>query len=125
MAKYINKDALVAEIEGLKCTTFTNFDEGVNATVQTLLDFLDSLEVKEVDFHKELLSFYRHTNDSGSEIALAKHFFELGMRTSNPITAADRGIANEIIHALNTLCEERMISYDKEIEWVMNKVKED
>ncbi len=45
-------------------------------------DWIDALEVKrEVDFHKELLSFYRHTTDS-SEIALAKHFFELGLKHS-------------------------------------------
>ena len=42
--------------------------------------YKENLEVKELDFHKELLSYYRHTNDSGSEIALAKHFFELGLK---------------------------------------------
>ena len=41
------------------------------------------MELQEViDIHKELLSFYRHTNDSGSEIALAKHFFELGFKAA-------------------------------------------
>ena len=45
----IDKSAVVAEIEGLKRNTFTNFDEGVNAAAQILLDFLDTLEVKEVD----------------------------------------------------------------------------
>lgn len=49
MEQYIDKDALVAEIESLRRTTFTNFDEGVNATVQTLLEVVDTLEVKEVD----------------------------------------------------------------------------
>ena len=49
MAKYIPKSALVAEIESLRRTTFTNFDEGVNATVQTLLEVVDTLEVKEVE----------------------------------------------------------------------------
>ena len=48
MTKYIDKDILVTKIESLKCTTFTNFDEGVNATVQTLLEMLNTLEVKEV-----------------------------------------------------------------------------
>ena len=45
----IDKSAVVAEIEGLKRNTFTNFDEGVNAAAQILLDFLDTLEVKEVE----------------------------------------------------------------------------
>ena len=48
MAQYIDKDIVKAEIEGLKRNTFTNFDEGVNAAAQILLDFLDALEVKEV-----------------------------------------------------------------------------
>ena len=49
MKQYIDKDIVKAEIEGLKRNTFTNFDEGVNAAAQILLDFLDTLEVKEVD----------------------------------------------------------------------------
>ena len=49
MAQYIDKSAVVAEIERLKRNTFTNFDEGVNAAAQILLDFLDTLEVEEVN----------------------------------------------------------------------------
>ena len=49
MEQYISKSALVAEIESLRRTSFTNFDEGVNAAVQTLLEALDTLEVKEVN----------------------------------------------------------------------------
>ena len=52
MTKYIDKDTLVAEVESLRCTTFTNFDDGVNATVQTLLEIIDTLEVK-VDLEEE------------------------------------------------------------------------
>ena len=46
MVQYISKSALVAEIESLKHITFTNFDEGVNCAVQTLID---TLEVKEIN----------------------------------------------------------------------------
>lgn len=49
MEQYIKKSAVVAEIESLERTTFTNFDEGVNAAVQTILGFINTLEVKEVD----------------------------------------------------------------------------
>lgn len=49
MTQYINKSALVAEIENLKRTTFTNFDEGVNCAVQTLLEIIDTLEVKDAN----------------------------------------------------------------------------
>lgn len=34
------------------------------------------------------------------------------------MSAADRGIVDEIIFALKTFGEEKMISYDKEIEWL-------
>ena len=34
------------------------------------------------------------------------------------MSAADRGVIDEIILALNTLGEEKMISYNKEINWL-------
>jgi hypothetical protein len=56
--KLIDKSAVVAEIEGLKRTTFTNFDEGVNAAAQILLDFLDTFEVKEVNIAEMADDYY-------------------------------------------------------------------
>ena len=47
----------------------------------------------------------------------------LGKGAFIKISAADRGVVDEIILALNTLGEEKMISYDKEIEWLI-KLKE-
>ncbi len=47
----------------------------------------------------------------------------LGKGAFIQMSAADRGIIEEIKLALNTLGEEKMISYDKEIEW-LNKLKE-
>jgi hypothetical protein len=38
------------------------------------------------------------------------------------LSAADRGIIDEIIFALNTLSKEKMISYDKEIKF-LNKIR--
>ena len=35
------------------------------------------------------------------------------------MSAADRGVVDEIILALRTLGEEKMVSYDKEIEWLI------
>ena len=97
MEKYIPKSALVSEIESLRRTTFTNFDEGVNFTVQTLLETLNTLEVKEVDldfqrFAKEMDAIFAlpssetentEENPFNWEYAIAKHFFELGMSVSN------------------------------------------
>ena len=88
--------------------------------------------MKEVDLEKEIeevkhnykVDDNRHTSICSADIEwLANHFFELGLSVNNPITAADNGTAEEIILALNTLGEEKMISYDKEIEW-LNKIKE-
>lgn len=43
----------------------------------------------------------------------------LGKGAFIQMSAADRGIIDEIIFALNTLGKEKMISYDKEIEWLI------
>ena len=47
----------------------------------------------------------------------------LGKGAFIQMSAADRGVIDEIILALNTLGEEKRISYDKEIEWLI-KLKE-
>ena len=47
----------------------------------------------------------------------------LGKGAFIQMSAADRGVVDEIILALNTFSEEKMISYDKEIEWLV-KLKE-
>ena len=47
----------------------------------------------------------------------------LGKGAFIQMSAADRDVVDEIILALNTLGEEKMISYDKEIEWLI-KLKE-
>ena len=43
----------------------------------------------------------------------------LGKGAFIQMSAADRGVVDEIILALNTLGEEKNISYDKEIEWLI------
>lgn len=43
----------------------------------------------------------------------------LGKGVFIQMSAADKGIVDEIILALNTLGEEKKISYDKEIEWLI------
>ena len=47
----------------------------------------------------------------------------LGKGTFIEMSAADRGIIDEIIFALNTLGNEKCISYDKEIKW-LNRLRE-
>ena len=95
--KLIDKDIVKAGIEGLKRNTFTNFDEGVNAAAQILLDFLDTLEVKEVDLEKEIDDYINeHFSECGDGVlisdassteltlldatSIARHFYELGLK---------------------------------------------
>lgn len=99
MTQYINKDALVAEIQGYisgykdilskvdeKCLKYA---EGIEAKIdilQHLLSFLDTLEVKGVDLEEEFYDFLDTLigKDNGhlSEdelFRIAEYFFQLGL----------------------------------------------
>lgn len=52
----------------------------------------------------------------------AKHFFELGLQVNNPITAADKGTAEEIMINLKQVEKDYCINLTKEIEWLKNQV---
>ena len=104
MEQYISKSALVAEIEkrieeykSMKIDS--SYYDGMIASLEFLYDeFIDTIEVKEVDLEEELES-WRHNHFHGrrdkeasgeylervSQLDLAKHFFELGMQVSNKI----------------------------------------
>lgn len=123
MEQYIPKSALVAEIEKLhqKHTSKEYCDEAA-LVLEKLEDFINTLEVKEVDLEKEYKDFLK-CDDGRSMFETAKHFFELGLSASNPITATDRGTAEEIIINLRRVEKDYRISLTKEIEWVRNQVK--
>lgn len=103
MAQYIDKSAVVSEIEKeIKeyATAFSNMDfksyeagliaKGKYRMSQEVLSFLNTLEVKEVDFEKE---FDNYTNGiMACDVQFvpfthlyecAKHFYELGMAARN------------------------------------------
>lgn len=140
MEKYIPKSALVAEIEKLELCTMDEHMNYYSAEAQgeynalsKLEFFIDTLEVK-VDLEKVFNDEYsKFSNDVGADYAFpidladfkdfAKHFFELGMRINNPVTAADRGTAEEIIINLKRVEQDYRINLTKEIEWLRNKVK--
>ena len=89
MAQYIDKEPLVAEIERLQryCPEHGNCLDGI-------LSFIDTLEVKDVDldfqhFAKEMDAIFAlpssetkntEENPLNWEYAIAKHFFELGVK---------------------------------------------
>lgn len=89
MAHYINKSALVAEIERMKVDAIQfPFEEyGTVGTCNKLLSFIDTLEVKEVDLEKE---FDNYTKDIlACDVQFkpfthlyncAKYFYELGLK---------------------------------------------
>ena len=94
MGKYIDKDALVAEIERrIKAIPRGETDKRLKAVygneafvLNDLLSFIDTPEVKEVDLDKELKDWMRDNTDSADFFdlpSLVKHFFELGMAVSN------------------------------------------
>jgi len=131
MTQYINKN----EVENILRNLWKK-DDGHNSehricynkALEEVQCELDTLEVKEVDLNREIekeietrwRGEYLFTSKFRES---AKYFFELGLSVNNPITASDRGIVDEIIFALNALGKEKMISYDKEIEWLRNKVQ--
>ena len=97
MARYIELDALVAEIEGrIKGLKDCHADTvagyaGEISGLKRLLSFLDTLEVKEVDLEKELETHLKECLDVKfltTDIELikkdvaytAKKFFELGLK---------------------------------------------
>ena len=86
MTQYINKSALVAEIER-RATFFLNEskkkttldDSSCAVALYGLFSFLDTLEVKEVDLEKEYAKYYEQERNIQT-FKLAKHFFELGLK---------------------------------------------
>lgn len=92
MAQYIDKDAVVAEIENWKQHTLKcgyagqgEYEEGNKQgrldTCEKILSFLDTLEVKEVDLEKEYKMFV-NCDEGRSMLEIARHFFELGLKAA-------------------------------------------
>lgn len=102
MAQYIDKSALVAEIENIRKHYIErdDFDYGWNFALDKVLSFLDTIEVIEVDLEKEIENILEkekafvtdnrevkyYNGDSFNHIYelefIAKHFFELGLKVA-------------------------------------------
>lgn len=89
MASYIDKSAVMAEIKKKldKHSKLHSFNYGAVKDLESLWNFLDTLEVKEVDLDKEIERFVKSDEfqkASGTikvTNLLAKHFYELGLKT--------------------------------------------
>ena len=89
MEQYISKSALVAEIERkINSTGDTNqWLCGKLEAYREICDFINTLEVNEVDLEKEIDKWYNNEASKEFENILyndiekfAKHFFELGLK---------------------------------------------
>ena len=97
MSNLIDKDALVAYIKSsindIKISQKAGFIKKRDANkriifFESILSFIDTLEVKEVDLEKEYKSYMKSRKDdlSGNAVTvnmkdLARHFYELGLNT--------------------------------------------
>ena len=96
MARLIDKDAVIAEIDRL----VNNYDKALDyeAALEDVCNFIDTLEVKEVDLEKHLKEDIEDVFFDLNGVAvkgathyltvedvkdIAKHFFELGLLASN------------------------------------------
>jgi len=108
MAQYIDKDALVAEIEKQRQLIFPRntgemkvadvpkpLEQGWLNALSWIKKTIDTLEVKEVDLNKEVMDWWNtyynlkdytfegyagHYLENSTIIDIAKHFFELGLK---------------------------------------------
>ena len=100
MAQYIDKSALVAEIEKIRRIEVTNNDVAYNGALDEIRYFLDNLEVKKMDFEEELKHYcndyyncdYPKQIEEGScsevmphIVSAAKHFFDLGVKVAQKV----------------------------------------
>lgn len=99
MTQYIDKDALVAEINRVLNSYDPNEITSGRYALVDLRDFLDTLEVKGVNLEDEIErvrkthfindDFEKATLEGRQITNIAKHFFKLGLNASNPLTWED------------------------------------
>ena len=86
MGEYIPKSDLLAEIEKRRESNAKERYFGRLVEDNYFLDFLNTLEVKEVDLEKEFENYMDKYNGvwvDSDYIRFAEHFFALGMAVSN------------------------------------------
>ena len=76
MEQYISKAAVLAEINRVLNSYDPNEITSGRYSLVDLRDFLDTLEVKEVDLEKEMENIFESTFR-----IIAKHFFDLGLKS--------------------------------------------
>lgn len=91
MTQYIDKSALVAEIEKLEELYCYGKSDGVliaKSVFDSVKNVINTLEVKEVDFDAEVEDYIENTSFTTYDLEdcdikmTAKHFFELGIKAA-------------------------------------------
>ena len=83
MAQYIDKSVVMAEINRVLNSYDPNEITSGRYALASLRDFLDAIEVKEVDFENEWEKYFEYRGDVATVNIkhLARHFFELGLKS--------------------------------------------
>ena len=81
--KLIDKDRVVEKINSVLDSFDPNEITSGRYELVNLRDFLDTLEVKEVnlDFEQELYKAFGQVKDFTLGMRIAKHFYELGLKS--------------------------------------------
>ena len=120
MERYIPLDDLVVEIKRHieLYDPIVGYEEGRKDEAKSILSFIDTLEVKEVDLKEEMSNYLGDDWEKDAEgkienemVAFAKHFFELGLRASNPLTWEDIACIEDITSTILTECKDKIL-YD-------------
>lgn len=114
MAQYIDKSALVTEIERRIKNLYPKGGQGMVVTkilkdhYEDLLDFINALEVKGVDLESEIENvrkshfinsdFDKATLDGRNITNIAKHFYELGLKART-----DKELVEEVYSHLDSI----------------------
>lgn len=127
----IDKSALVAELKKRIRDYWSDSENTMGIypyALEEVIKYVDTLEVKEVDLKKELdyndyLNFFiEHPNYNNIDWGFdecwvfAKHFFELGLKASNPLTWED-------IKAIDKLLNQ-CVDYSNRYQEVLKRFKD-
>jgi hypothetical protein len=107
MAQYIDKSALLAEIEKLNIPFYPTLAEKMSYQDATkdCIDIIYTLKVKEVDLDAEWKRYFEHRGEMATVNVkhLAKYFFELGI---------EKSVNESIIRKIVDLNDEAAKHYD-------------
>lgn len=124
--KLIDKSAVVAEINRVLNSYDPNEITSGRYALVHLCDFLDTLEVKEVDLEKEIRRYRMNNPIIGHRekslydymTNVAKHFFELGLKANqenNVIGIFEREVKIDAGGYPYVSCDVEFYDYDKDI----------